>query len=244
MQQVLPAALLAIYAVVFPIAAVEAAVVSTFDADADGWTQFQNTGGTLDHFAAGGNPGGHIAVTDYTGDWGYLAAPGKFLAPGAYGGSLSFDLKHLNGDGNTPVYGVRVGLQGAGFTLISEAAVPTNQWTSYLFALTEGTGWRIFGNLSQNYSDAALAPTKVQMQAILADLTGLYIAADYTNSCGLCGAVGPDRTYLDNVRIDTAAVPLPAALPLFASGLAAFGLLGWSRRRNTRGMACPASLER
>jgi hypothetical protein len=30
---------------------------------------------------------------------------------------------------------------------------------------------------------------------------------------------------------DTAATPLPAALPLFATGLGAMGLLGWRRKR-------------
>ena len=31
--------------------------------------------------------------------------------------------------------------------------------------------------------------------------------------------------------LSTSAVPLPAALPLFATGLGAFGLLGWRRKR-------------
>jgi uncharacterized protein (TIGR03118 family) len=31
-----------------------------------------------------------------------------------------------------------------------------------------------------------------------------------------------------------AATPLPAALPLFATGLGAFGLLGWRRKRKSR----------
>jgi hypothetical protein len=35
----------------------------------------------------------------------------------------------------------------------------------------------------------------------------------------------------------TAPTPLPAALPLFASGLGALGLLGWRRKRTTRSVA-------
>ena len=42
-------------------------------------------------------------------------------------------------------------------------------------------------------------------------------------------AQDPAFTYLDDVSLT--ATPLPAALPLFASGLGAFGLLGWRRKR-------------
>ncbi len=37
------------------------------------------------------------------------------------------------------------------------------------------------------------------------------------------------------VRIDVTATPLPAALPMFASGLGAMGLLGWRRKRKAQG---------
>ena len=36
---------------------------------------------------------------------------------------------------------------------------------------------------------------------------------------------------IQSITIDTATTPLPAALPLFASGLGALGLLGWRRKR-------------
>jgi hypothetical protein len=35
----------------------------------------------------------------------------------------------------------------------------------------------------------------------------------------------------------SASIPLPATLPLFASGLGALGLLGWRRKRRARGIA-------
>ena len=35
----------------------------------------------------------------------------------------------------------------------------------------------------------------------------------------------------ENLTVDTAATPIPAALPLFASGLGALGLLGWRGKR-------------
>jgi hypothetical protein len=50
------------------------------------------------------------------------------------------------------------------------------------------------------------------------------------------GQEGPDgipgNYFVDDLTINTAnATPLPAALPLFATGLGAFGLLGWRRKR-------------
>jgi hypothetical protein len=46
--------------------------------------------------------------------------------------------------------------------------------------------------------------------------------------------------YVDNISFDApsgvvSAVPLPAALPLFATGLAGLGLLGWRRKRKAGG---------
>jgi hypothetical protein len=46
---------------------------------------------------------------------------------------------------------------------------------------------------------------------------------------------GPDDFWVKNITVEAvsppAAVPLPAALPLFASAVAGMGLLGWRRRR-------------
>jgi hypothetical protein len=43
----------------------------------------------------------------------------------------------------------------------------------------------------------------------------------------------PSNTFLSNVSVtpDEVATPVPAALPLFATGLGALGLLGWRRKR-------------
>jgi hypothetical protein len=39
---------------------------------------------------------------------------------------------------------------------------------------------------------------------------------------------------------DVSAVPLPAALPLFATGLGALGLLGWRRKRKASAVLAAA----
>lgn len=52
-------------------------------------------------------------------------------------------------------------------------------------------------------------------------------------------ATGGDHTsFIDAVSLDLVdATPLPAALPLFATGLGALGLLGWRRKGRTQAAA-------
>jgi hypothetical protein len=56
---------------------------------------------------------------------------------------------------------------------------------------------------------------------------------------GLVGGTIDSNHGLDSVIgvADVTATPLPAALPLFAGGLGALGLLGWRRKRNAAKLA-------
>jgi hypothetical protein len=206
-------------------------VVSTFDSDLDGWTLFQNAPPSFDWVAANGNPAGHMAATDNTADWAYVQAPAKFLAPAKYDGTFSFDLKHDNLQepiGFPGIFNVRVGLQGAGLTLINESGPPTLDWVNYSFALNESsaTGWRKFDNLSQNYIPAAPQATQAEMQSVLAGLTRIVIATDYTLASTDSNVPQVDRTYIDNVRLTV--VPEPASVALLTLATLAATLL--SRR--------------
>lgn len=202
-------------------------VTSTFDVDKDGWTLYQNAGPNFDWIASGGNPAGHIGVTDNTSDWAYVSAPAKFLTAAQYLETLSFDLKHDNlqqPPANPSIFNVRVGLQGAGFTLINEGALPTLNWVNYSFQLKEtfGAGWRKFSNLSQNYSAGAPLATPAEMQAVLAALSRLVIATDYTLASTDSNTPEIDRTYIDNVRLTTsdATTPEPTTFAMLGVGFA------------------------
>ena len=46
-----------------------------------------------------------------------------------------------------------------------------------------------------------------------------------------------ENLLLTDVTVDAAATPLPAALPLFATGLGGLGLLGWRRKRKAQAAA-------
>jgi hypothetical protein len=56
-------------------------------------------------------------------------------------------------------------------------------------------------------------------------------------STGTNGAGGNVATSTISFTSSTGAVPLPAALPLFATGLAALGVLGWRRKRKAAALA-------
>jgi hypothetical protein len=59
-----------------------------------------------------------------------------------------------------------------------------------------------------------------------------------TNSGGVQEYIGLDNVSL--VDTGVSATPLPAALPLFASGIAAMGLFGWRRKRKNAAVVAAA----
>jgi hypothetical protein len=69
-------------------------------------------------------------------------------------------------------------------------------------------------------------------QAEAALIAGIENGQTYFNIHTTMNPGGEIRTELD--PLGTPAVPIPAALPLFATGLGALGLLGWRRKRNAR----------
>lgn len=195
---------------------------STFDSDNEGWVSFQNGGAVVVHVTTGGNPGGYISSVDISDDWGYVLAPITFNAPALYGGELTFDLRAFTSEPvSWPIiYDVRVGLVGDGLTLINESTTPTGQWTGYSFALDENSGWRKFSSLDQNYTTGAPVPTQAEIQGVLANLTGVYIAADYTNGTTDEGVT--ETTEIDNVRI------VAESSLIMRDGFESADFMGWS----------------
>jgi hypothetical protein len=45
------------------------------------------------------------------------------------------------------------------------------------------------------------------------------------------------KRFKQSQTAESAATPVPAALPLFVTGLGALGLLGWHRKRKAQGVA-------
>ena len=205
----------------------EAAIISTFDTDDEGWAVVEFPGppyGALastpfapDYLASGGNPGGAISSTDLDATLFLFSAPSSYLGDMEqfYGGILSYDLRFVDGAVGPGAYHPDVVLWGNGQVLTIDAyadpATQTGLWNTYLVPLTADAGWHfddLFGDLA----------SESEIREVLANLTGLYIRGDYWN--------GYDQTDLDNPQLS--AVPIPEALLLLGSGL--IGLLGIRRK--------------
>ncbi len=208
-----------------------ALITSTFDSGDDGWTIRTVVNGdpptvAIGSFAptfvpTGGNPGGYIQTGDPDGNATVFVAPSGYLGDMSayYGGTLSFDTRDTENDG---IPGVLAVLVGTDRTLYSAFAGPpsTTDWTGFSLSLS-ASDWRLTGIL-----DAQLGPpaSASDMTAVLGDLQELYIYADWNT--------GGDLTDLDNVRLESSAVPEPASMALL--GLTALGGIGLRMRQRRK----------
>jgi hypothetical protein len=206
-------------------------VLSTFDANNEGWkivdlvlgdppTLYADHGGAP-WSSVGGNLGGFVSSSDpVLGPWWWFSAPAAFLGDKStyYGGTLSFDLQATGNDGNAG-YPAAI-LVGDGTALYYTDPPPGPTWTSYSLSLTPA-GWREGDYLS------GPAPTVARMQAVLGDLTGLYIDGDWLS--------GVEVTGLDNPMLanESVAVPEPASFTILA--LSSVVLAGYASRRRKSG---------
>ena len=193
---------------------------STFTAGTEGWSAMGDVQGSLTWSATGGNPTGYVFIDDLTtGGVTYFVAPSSFLGDvrGAYGTSLTFDLRQVYPGAPNQFNDEDVLLQGAGLTLAYDLTTnPANgSWTSYSVPLL-AAGWRV-GSLSGPIATAD------QLQSVLSNLTALRVRAEYQS--------GADVGSLDNVSM----VPEPGALTLFAAGGALMLLRGVRRGRSAVG---------
>jgi len=110
-------------------------------------------------------------------------------------------------DGNTTFYNLDAGYNGLyNGTLSLQAGV---EYAVYMSATVD------IGGVVGSAGGAASIDPMISIDPSVADNFDLDFSQGITNSAA-------------------AATPLPAALPLLASGLGGFGLLGWRKRRNAR----------
>ena len=214
------AAALALALLTLSFSAQAVTIINTFDTDAQGWTGIPGEG-ALSYFGTGGNPGGHVRVTDI-GVGGPLGS-GAIAGPAFLGdlsaldgGLLSVDLATFVGSGPTFAIFGTVRITGAGLEALFDLATTapgSGSWESYSAPLS-ASAWGV--------SDADWA-------AILADVTEIAISTDAFN--------GNDTIGIDNFSLATVtnAIPEPRGLVLLLVGLLVFASSarkrGWSLPR-------------
>jgi len=185
------------------------AAISTFDTDTEGWTAQGDVVGAINWLATGGNPGGHVSISDQTaGGVTYFVAPAAFLGDksSALGSDLRFDLMQVYTGSASQFNDPDVILEGGGLTLVYDTPVnPANgTWTSYQVPLVAGD-WRLNGL-------GGATATPLQLETTLSNLTALRIRAEYRS--------GADVGHLDNVTL----IPEPSTWAMVLVGLMGVGL--------------------
>ena len=108
----------------------QAVAESRFDADTDGWTVVTNNSGPF-FVAGGGNPDGHICVTDNLAGGFFFTAPAAYLGnvSRAYGRALLYSLRIDRTDSQFSAR--EVVLIGDGLTLTLDLPYPGVDWVDY-----------------------------------------------------------------------------------------------------------------
>jgi hypothetical protein len=195
-----------------------------------GWTEGTTNPATL--YLMGGTHGNNAGKM-------YIpsGAP-QFALPGSAGGPPA-----LNGTetalGNHNTQGTGYFAQSNGFPLYfwfgspgtasAQGAPGAVSILNSLYLADAGVGVTITG-----YSDFGITPVDSYTLTSAISFTPQQIVLDWTN-IEYVAISGGSGFYVNDIEVnDSLATPLPAALPLFATGLGALALLGWRRKRPAR----------
>lgn len=206
-----------------------AAVTTNFSTGTEGWTLgdadnpavFPVGNGTLSW-----NPGYITGTENAGGPINVFFAPPSYLGnqSSAYGSTISFDLRAQSTTDGTAYSAVY--LFGNGQVISNASTFPAtgSSFTNFSFNLNETSGWRIYTGGGYYGSTSVDQAT---FQAILANLTNVGIMMDWLT--------GFDTIDLAQVSFGpNSAVPVPAALPLFATALIGGGVIAWRKRRKQK----------
>ncbi|MGR8950483.1 MAG: PEP-CTERM sorting domain-containing protein, partial [Gammaproteobacteria bacterium] len=176
---------------------------------------------------------GHLKIIDpSSGTTGLYDAPSKFSSAIAPGTVLELDFKVFGGSydnagtGLVPLFYVeRAGTSAGALYSLPEAAIPIGTWLEFSIPIVPNGDALAGPGAWFGFTGGGLSLTPDDGTAFDFAFGGtnpvLRIFGELTKD-----APDADGTQLDNVRLS--AVPVPAALPMMLSALAAFGL--WRRK--------------
>ena len=181
----------------------DAVIMSTFDANDEGWDVLGNLPSVEPvHVRTGGNPGGFIQQTDVnSGPVWYWRAPEKYRGNRSayYKGTLSFDLLQQP-DTTQQIDRADVMLQGQGINLEYDTpANPGTTWTHYSVPLTNQDGrWTTVTPGAPGTPDMRTRATEAELRTVLSSIGTLRIRGEYREERDTPGVVR-DTGGLDNV---------------------------------------------
>lgn len=193
-------------------------ITSTYTAGSDGWSVVsfgdlsQNSYSVLGVYTptfspVGGNPGGFISSIDPDGGDFTFGAPSAYLGNVSAATGMSYDLIRTSGVVN--YQSTNIMLVGAGTRLLWRAnpdVAPTATWQTVTVQFAPSANWLVG-------TTAGASATAADFQAVLGNLTGLFIKGEY--------AFGAEDTGIDNVRlIGVSAIPEPSTNALLLAGIA------------------------
>ena len=121
-------------------------------------------------------------------------------------------------------------------------ANPTPNWITLFTGLTLGSGTYYLTLDTTGYGGGWRVDTTANSPALGPGVTPAGSSYGYCDGSIAypCGGYAPansmytnDSAYVLRVDVEGTQTPIPAALPLFATGLGVMGLLGWRRKRKT-----------
>jgi hypothetical protein len=173
-------------------------------------------------------PGGALTLSGIT----QLSADYNMLAGSFAGGAPRFGIADTNAGPNNQVWAYWGTPTGGGtFVNPNSNGTPGNTGN---YADLLSTDIRFYSNGFGGFNSPNIGVTWADLLSHVGSVTVAYILLDLDG-----GWKGDQHLLVNNFTVngDVLATPLPAALPLFATGLGAMGLLGWRRNRKAKAVA-------
>ena len=160
----------------------------------------------------------------------YVTALNAGLASlGTLGGfSASYELSGLASGPSAPYWLTYLNDPGGGYVGVISSGGPDLNGSSQIHVFCDNASL----SCTNTYSGDTLATLdSIPYESTTFGLLTVYESGVEIGNWNNNGLTISAQADIQSITINTATTPLPAALPLFASGLGALGLLGWRRKR-------------